>query len=204
MSQNDDQGQRNKRTVRLLAGGGIAMFVFGFSLVPLYGLLCDITGMNRAGKTVFASEEQLQNFRVDTTRTITVEFDATVETDMPWEFKPMTRKMDIHPGQIYEVTYFAKNNSDQAIVGQAIPGVTPWQATDHFNKTECFCFTQQTLQAGEGKEMPLRFVIDPGLPEKYRVVTLSYTFMDTGLAASDKTSAAQRPPTVEIIEDKQT
>ena len=162
--QRDPIERNNKRTGWLLAGGGVAMFAFGFAMVPLYGLLCDITGMNRAGKTVFVSEEQLQNYRVDTERTITVEFDATVEEGMAWEFRPMTRKMKIHPGKIYEVTYFAKNNSEQPVVGQAIPGVTPWQATEHFNKTECFCFKQQTLRAGEGKEMPLRFVIDPGLP----------------------------------------
>ena len=181
----DHMERRNKRTGWTLAAGGIGMFAFGFALVPLYGLVCDIAGINRSGKTNFVSEEQLSNFRVDTDRTITVEFDATVEAGMPWEFRPTVRKMKIHPGKIYEVTYFAQNNSAHAVVGQAIPGVTPWQATEHFNKTECFCFTQQTLQAGEGKEMPLRFVIDPGLPEKYRVVTLSYTFMDTGQVAAN-------------------
>jgi cytochrome c oxidase assembly protein subunit 11 len=175
---------RNKRTGWVLALGGLAMFAFGFALVPLYGLVCDVAGINRSGKTNFVSEAQLGSYRVDTDRTITVEFDATVESGMPWEFRPRVRNMKIHPGQIYEVHYFAQNNSDHAIVGQAIPGVTPWQATEHFNKTECFCFTQQTLQPGEGKDMPLRFVIDPGLPEEFTTVTLSYTFMDTGMAAS--------------------
>lgn len=175
---------RNKRTGWVLALGGLAMFAFGFALVPLYGLVCDVAGINRSGKTNFVSEAQLGSYRVDTDRTITVEFDATVESGMPWEFRPRVRNMKIHPGQIYEVHYFAQNNSDHAIVGQAIPGVTPWQATEHFNKTECFCFTQQTLQPGEGKDMPLRFVIDPGLPEEFTTVTLSYTFMDTGMAES--------------------
>jgi cytochrome c oxidase assembly protein subunit 11 len=175
---------RNKRTGWVLALGGLSMFAFGFALVPLYGLVCDVAGINRSGKTNFVSEAQLGSYRVDTDRTITVEFDATVESGMPWEFRPRVRNMKIHPGQIYEVHYFAQNNSDHAIVGQAIPGVTPWQATEHFNKTECFCFTQQTLQPGEGKDMPLRFVIDPGLPEEFTTVTLSYTFMDTGMAAS--------------------
>mgnify|MGYP001819967356 FL=1 len=175
---------RNKRTGWVLALGGLAMFAFGFALVPLYGLVCDVAGINRSGKTNFVSEAQLGSYPVDTDRTITVEFDATVESGMPWEFRPRVRNMKIHPGQIYEVHYFAQNNSDHAIVGQAIPGVTPWQATEHFNKTECFCFTQQALQPGEGKDMPLRFVIDPGLPEEFTTVTLSYTFMDTGMAES--------------------
>ena len=189
MQNHNTQQHRNKRTGWVLALGGIAMFAFGFALVPLYGLVCDITGINRSGKTNFVSDAQLRSFQVDADRTITVEFDATVESGMPWDFRPLVRKMKIHPGQVYEVHYFARNNSGQPVVGQAVPGVTPWQATEHFNKTECFCFTQQTLQPGEGKEMPLRFVIDPGLPPEYSTVTLSYTFMDTGLAA--RTEAAE-------------
>ena len=184
MHERGSQQERNRRTGWVLALGGVAMFAFGFALVPLYGLVCDIAGINRSGKANFVSDAQLSSFRVDTGRTITVEFDATVESGMPWEFRPLVRKMEIHPGQVYEVQYFAQNNSDHAIVGQAIPGVTPWQATEHFNKTECFCFTQQTLQPGEGREMPLRFVIGPGLPPEYTTITLSYTFLDTGMAAA--------------------
>jgi len=184
MTQPAQQQRRNRRTGWLLAGGGVTMFAFGFALVPIYGLICDVAGINRSGKANFVSEDQLQRFQPDASRTITVEFDATVESGLAWEFRPMVRSMEIHPGKIYEVMYFAQNNSDHAIVGQAIPGVTPWQATEHFNKTECFCFKQQTLQPGEGKEMPLRFVIDAGLPQELTTVTLSYTFMDTGLAKS--------------------
>lgn len=188
MQEHRSQQRRNKRTGWVLGLGGVAMFAFGFALVPLYGLVCDIAGINRSGKANFVSEAQLRSYQVDAGRTITVEFDATVESGMPWEFRPQIRKMEIHPGQVYEVHYFAQNNSDHAVVGQAIPGITPWQATEHFNKTECFCFTQQTLQPGEGKDMPLRFVIDRGLPPEYSTVTLSYTFMDTGLAAGEKDS----------------
>ena len=185
MSGGDEQHRRrNKRTGLTLALAGAGMFVFGFAMVPLYGLVCDVTGINRSGKANFVSEEQLEQYAVDKARTINVEFDANVESGMPWEFRPLVRRMEIRPGQIYDVMYMARNNSDHAIVGQAVPGVTPWQATGHFNKTECFCFRQQTLQPGEEKEMPLRFVIDAGLPEKYTTVTLSYTFMDTGTAAA--------------------
>ena len=179
--------RRNKRTGWVLALGGVGMFTFGFAMVPLYGLICDITGINRSGKANFVSEDQIRSYAIDTERTITVEFDATVESGMPWDFTPLVRKMKIVPGQVYDVKYLARNNSDQAIVGQAVPGVTPWQATQHFNKTECFCFKQQTLQPGEEKEMPLRFVIDAGLPDEYTTVTLSYTFMDTGMAAAGQT-----------------
>lgn len=185
MTSAHEHHRRNRRTGWVLAVGGVVMFAFGFAMVPLYSLVCDITGINRSGKANFVSEQQLQQYPVDSERTITVEFDANVESGMPWDFRPMVHKMKIHPGKVYEVTYYAQNNSDHPIVGQAIPGVTPWQATEHFNKTECFCFRQQTLQPGEGKEMPLRFVIDSALPQDFHTVTLSYTFMDTGLAASD-------------------
>jgi len=184
----EQRQRRNKRTGWALALAGVGMFAFGFALVPLYGLVCDITGINRSGKANFVSEEQLGRYAVDQERTITVEFDATVEAGMPWEFRPLVHKMKVRPGQIYDVKYIARNNSDHAIVGQAVPGITPWQATEHFNKTQCFCFTQQTLQPGEEKEMPLRFVIDAGLPGKYSTVTLSYTFMDTGMAAAGPVS----------------
>jgi len=156
------------------------MFGFGFALVPLYSLICDAAGINRLGNDTgrIAVEEALST-QVDESRWVTVEFDANTEAGMPWEFKPLVHKMKVHPGKIYQVAYYARNNSDKPIIGQAIYGITPWQATEHFNKTECFCFTQQKLEAGEGEEMPLRFVLSPKLPEKYNTITLSYTFMDT-------------------------
>jgi len=112
-------------------------------------------------------------------RSITVQFDSTNNADLPWEFYPLTKTVTVHPGEIKDIVYFAKNKSDKTIVAQAIPGITPWQATAYFNKTECFCFKQQTLKAGESREMPLRFIIDTHLPEDLNTITLSYTFMDT-------------------------
>ena len=156
----------------------IGMFGFGFAMVPLYDLLCSVTGLN-GSTTGRVQDESLLTGRVDLNRTITVEFDATNNADLPWEFYPMVKKVQVHPGEIKEISYFAKNNSDKTIIAQAIPGVTPWQATSHFNKTECFCFAKQKLAPGESKEMPLRFVIDPDLPKEFKTITLSYTFMDT-------------------------
>lgn len=169
---------KNRASARWLFLLVIGMFGFGFAMVPLYDLLCSVTGLN-GSTTGRIQEEQALTRRVDFSRTITVEFDATNNADLPWEFHPMKKKIAVHPGEISEVSYFVRNNSDRAIIAQAIPGVTPWQATEHFNKTECFCFSKQKLEPGESREMPLRFVIDPDLPEGFNTITLSYTFMDT-------------------------
>lgn len=168
----------------LIVGG---MFAFGFAMAPLYQLLCSVTGLNGSNTTGRVKEEIILSAKVDYSRSITVEFDATNNAELPWEFRPLTRKIQVHPGEIKEVSYYAKNNSKHTIIAQAIPGVTPWQATSHFNKTECFCFTQQKLEPGESREMVLRFVIDPALPDQYKTITLSYTFMDTDRSKSKQT-----------------
>ena len=176
-----DKQQNNadkvKVSIRYFTVLVLVMFGFGFAMVPLYDMLCSVTGLN-GSNTGVQDESQLSGV-VDYSRTIRVEFDATNNADLPWEFYPMTKSVDVHPGEVKEVSYYAKNNSSKAIIAQAIPGVTPWQATSHFNKTECFCFTKQKLEAGEGKVMPLRFVISADLPENFTTITLSYTFMDT-------------------------
>ena len=168
--------QKKQRTTWLLALLGCGMFAFSFAMVPLYDVLCDITGLN--GKTG-GRVEIAEVLEPDLDRTVTVEFIASVNQSMPWEFAPVVSRMEVHPGKMYRTSFHAKNRTDRTMVGQAIPSVTPWQATEHFNKTECFCFQQQPLDAGEGKEMELQFVIGSDLPEKYSTVTLSYTFMDT-------------------------
>lgn len=170
--------QQNTKTVRWMFLIVVGMFGFGFAMVPLYDLLCSVTGLN-GSTTGRVQEADLFKAKVDKTRTITVQFDSTKNADLPWDFYPMVKEMKIHPGEVKQVSYFAKNNSDKTIVAQAIPGITPWQATNHFNKTECFCFKKQTLKPGESKEMPLRFVIDTNLPDGLKTITLSYTFMDT-------------------------
>ncbi|MEZ5542256.1 MAG: cytochrome c oxidase assembly protein [Pseudomonadota bacterium] len=170
----DTRNQANRRTVRKLGIVAMLMFGFGFALVPLYDVFCDITGLN--GKTGRIELERSLSSEVDAGRLVTVEFLGRANSDLPWEFRPLVHSVKVHPGEVTEVHYFARNTADHAIVGQAVPSLAPGQAAKYFNKTECFCFTQQTLAAGEAKEMPIRFVVDPALPDKVVRVSLSYTF----------------------------
>ncbi len=148
----------------------VCMFAFGYALVPLYDLFCDITGIG--GKTGRVEQSVAQQEQVITDRWVTVEFTSVSTSGLPWEFKPKVNKLKVHPGEINEIIYFVRNNSSNVIVGQAIPSVTPGLAAKYFNKTECFCFTQQTLQGKEQKDMPVRFIIDPDLPEDMHTITL--------------------------------
>ena len=166
------------RTPFKLALFVIAMFGFGFALVPLYNVFCDITGLN--GKTRVADEAAVMAYEVDTSRQITVEFMTSLNQGLRWEFEPEVPKMKVHPGKVYTVQFFARNLMGEDVVGQAIPSVAPNVASRYFNKTECFCFTQQLFHAGEGRDMPVSFVIDPRLPADVTTVTLSYTFFDAG------------------------
>lgn len=159
----------------------VLMFSFGYALVPLYDLLCDITGLG--GKTGQISSVEAQGYTIDTSRTITVQFSSTLSVDIPWKFAPEMKSIEVHPGQSYIVNYNAENLSSESVVGQAIPSVTPAIASKYFNKTECFCFTQQTMLAKEIKEMPVKFIIDPGLPKDITTVTLGYTFFNSAAYA---------------------
>jgi len=180
----------NKRIVTRLAVVVLAMFGFGFALVPLYDVFCEITGLN--GKTGRIAAEQARAGQVDENRLVTVEFLASVNSDLPWEFRPLVRKVRVHPGEIMEVKYFASNRTGDPVAGQAIPSLAPGLAAKYFNKTECFCFTRQTLGPNEGKEMPLRFVVDPELPEDIRTVSLSYTFYPAQDAAPADTISMEQ------------
>jgi len=177
MSNEEELRRKNRRTVTKLSFVAAAMVGFGFALVPLYDLICDITGLN--GKTGRVEIEQALAAKQDKNRLITIEFDANVSADLPWEFGPKVRRMQVHPGQIGEAVYVARNMSGENITGQAIPSVVPARAAKYFNKTECFCFTQQTFAAGEGRDMPLRFIVDPDLPKDVKTITLSYRFFKT-------------------------
>jgi cytochrome c oxidase assembly protein subunit 11 len=169
-----DVAGANRRIVIRLAVVVCAMFGFGFALVPLYDVFCDITGLN--GKTGRIAAETALGQRVDSGRLVTVEFLATVNSDLPWEFRPLVKRIRVHPGEVTEVKYFARNRVDRQVVGQAVPSLAPGLAAKYFNKTECFCFTRQTLGPRQDREMPLRFVVDPELPDHVRTVSLSYTF----------------------------
>lgn len=163
---------------RALWVAGVA-FVLCFSLVPLYRIACEQLfgiklGGGIAGDAVAAA--------VDTSRWVTVEFDAGVNSGLPWAFRPTQAEMRVHPGQVADTLYYARNEGALAIVGQAVPSVAPSNASAYFNKTECFCFTEQLLEAGEERPMPVRFVVDPDLPASVTRVTLSYTFYKNDLA----------------------
>ena len=176
-----DTAQRshaNRRIVTRLAVVVLAMFGFGFALVPLYDVFCQVTGLN--GKTGRIELEEALSEKVDEQRMVTVEFLATVNSELPWEFRPVVKKVRVHPGAVTEVKYFARNMTDAAVTGQAVPSLAPGQAARYFNKTECFCFTQQTLGPRESRDMPLRFVVDPDLPAEVKTVSLSYTFYQAG------------------------
>lgn len=152
------------------------MFGFGFALVPLYGLLCDLTGFNgtTSGMRLVASVAE----QPDPSRTVTVEFLTTVNGGAPWKFAAETQRMRVHPGQLYTVNFTAANPRDHAVMAQAVPSVAPWNAAKYLKKTECFCFSQQPFAAGEEKLMPVRFMLEPELPADVDTVTLSYTFFD--------------------------
>ena len=164
----------NRRVVRRLLLAAVAMFGFGFALVPLYDVFCDITGIN--GKTGRIEAEAALSQQVDRERTVTVEFLSSVRSDLAWDFKPAVKRVRVHPGEVTEVHYVARNRTGETVAGQAVPSLAPGLAAKYFNKTECFCFTRQTLGPNEEKLMPLRFVVDPELPEEVGTVSLSYTF----------------------------
>ena len=174
MSEQDrPRSATNVRSAYRLALVVVAMFGFGYALVPLYDVICEVTGLG--GRTGVVEAGSLKG-GVDTSREITVQFVSNVASDLPWDFRPRERTLRIHPGQVYETTFYARNRSNEAIMGQAVPSVTPALASKHFNKTECFCFTRQTLDAGEAREMRVRFVVDEAISRKYTTLTLGYTF----------------------------
>ena len=175
----------NIKTALILLCLSLGMFGFGYAMVPLYDVFCDAVGLN--GKTGEISKADAENTERDTARLITVEFDTNVNSQLNWRFRPEQRKMVVHPGEINEALFYAENLSDRTIIGQAIPSVAPFEASVFFNKTECFCFTEQSLGPRESREMPVRFIVDPSLPGKYQFMTLSYTFF---LSPSNKLAAA--------------
>ena len=176
--------QSHRRLTRKLLLVSVAMFACGYALVPLYQVFCELTGIN--GKTGRLDAQAMPATAIDKTRWVTVEFTSTVNQGMPWEFRPAVASMRVHPGEVATTTYVARNTTDEAIVGQAVPSVSPNIAAGHFKKIECFCFTQQTLQAREAKSMPVRFVVQPDLPSDVKTVTLSYTFFNTDKASARK------------------
>ncbi len=155
----------------------VGMFGFGFALVPLYDVFCDLTGIN--GKTGRLDQASAEATQVDESRWVTVEFVANVSSGLPWTFRPDERRIRVHPGEVAETVFFARNTTSVDGVGQAVPSVAPSLAAKYFSKTECFCFSQQPLNAGELKEMPVKFIVDPRLPKDITTITLAYTFFES-------------------------
>lgn len=166
----------NTRLVTRLVLTVVGMFGFGWALVPLYNVFCEWTGLN--GKTGGPYAYEAESAQVDTSRLVTVQFTASNNGGMSWEFRPAQAQVQVHPGQLNEVKFIARNPTGSAMVGQAVPSVSPFRAADYLHKTECFCFTQQKLEAGEEIEMPLLFFVDKALPQDVSKLTLSYTLFD--------------------------
>ena len=164
---------RNAAGMVKMLGIALGAFVFTFSMVPLYRIACEkVFGVRLEKGPVAASTAAGGN----DSRWVTVQFDGGVNSRLPWAFRPEQETLRVHPGQQYEAKFFARNGSDHAIVGNAVPSIAPARASGYFSKTECFCFTAQTLAAGESRDMPVRFIVDPGLPRDVNTITLSYTF----------------------------
>jgi len=170
---------RNKAVLKKLAVLSVLMFGFGYAMVPLYKKICEVTGINQVEK----ADAPLANSQVDRSRLVTMEFDANIRSDLPWQFKPLQGSMKVHPGQLVQVEYEVRNASDRTITGQAIPSYGPQVAAQYFTKLDCFCFTQQNFAPGEVRRMPVVFVIESGLPKDVNTVTLSYTFFKVEGAA---------------------
>ncbi len=165
----------------------VAMFIFAvFIMPPIYDVFCEITGLN--GKT--GDQYQAISAEVDKSRKVKVQFLATNNECMPWQFKPMQSEIYVHPGEEVEVKYFANNPTAENMVAQAVPSVIPFKAAEYFHKTECFCFNNQPLKAGESTEMALRFIVDIGVAKSVNTITLSYTLFDI-TAATTQQSIAQ-------------
>ncbi|WP_371187897.1 cytochrome c oxidase assembly protein [Thalassotalea maritima] len=171
----NDKRQQVNKSVRKLVFTVVAMFAFGFALVPLYDVFCDITGLN--GKTNETAAEVYQD-GIDTSRVVRVQFISRIAKGAPWQFEPEQNFIDVHPGEMKFVKFYAKNQSDKYGVAQAVPSVSPGQAANYFQKIECFCFNQQPLEADNDVWMPLQFYVDPELPEHIEELTLSYTLYD--------------------------
>ena len=167
--------KRNRDTLRKLSIVAVLMFGFGYALVPLYEKICEVTGLNQLVKP-----DTVVNTQVDESRTIVMEFDANSRGDIAWELAPRERKRKIHPGELVHVVFDLKNSADVSVQAQAIPSFGPQRAGLHVKKLECFCFTQQEIRAGESRELPVVFVVEPTIPQDVHTVTLSYTMFEVG------------------------
>ncbi len=164
----------NRIMLKKLLVVALGMFGFGFALVPFYNMICEVAGLRTLWQPGQV-EATTANTQVDLTRMVTVEFDSNTRK-LPWTFKPHASSVQVHPGELTQMVYEVRNTLDEPVTGQAVPSYGPRLAAQYFRKLQCFCFTQQTLAAGEARQMPVVFVIDPNLPKDVNTITLSYTF----------------------------
>ena len=164
----------NRRLAIILAIATLAMFGFGYAMVPLYSVLCKTLGLNGKTDSMVAAQSSV----VDLKRTVTIEFIANTNAGLPWDFYPEVKKVELHPGENKLVKFYAKNNSTQTMTVQAIPSVSPGPVAKYLKKTECFCFTQQTFKSHEGRDMPVLFHLDTDFPKEVNTLTLAYTMFD--------------------------
>ena len=172
MSDLDDPRRNNRKLLGKLLVIVVVMFGFGYGLVPFYDKICEATGLRD-----IAVPDETKNTQIDETRAVRIELDSNVRK-LPWTFRPLEVIVSVHPGEVRQVVYEISNRTDHAMTGQAIPSYGPRDAAQYFRKLECFCFTKQTLQAGETRQMPVVFVVDTSLPKDIATITLSYTFFE--------------------------
>lgn len=178
----DQRRRENRRLLTRLGIAAVAMFGFGFALVPFYEAICEVAGINN-----LLQPDEVASSQVDRSRSVVIEFDTNTH-DLPWRFRPLQRSVEVHPGELVHVAFEVTNTRDVAVTGQAVPSYGPQLAGRYFRKLDCFCFTRQTLAAGEQRVMPVVFVVDGALPAEVRTVTLSYTFFEVA------GTRAQGPP----------
>jgi cytochrome c oxidase assembly protein subunit 11 len=179
-----EQRRANRVLLRKLGIVVVGMFGFGYALVPFYDKICEVTGLRN-----IARADVVANSQVDATRSVRIEFDSNVR-NLPWRFRPIEPVVNVHPGAVTQAEFEVVNTTDRAVTGQAIPSYGPQYAAQYFRKLDCFCFTQQTLQPGESRRMPVVFVIDPAAPRDLATITLSYTFFE--VEGGGKAAAAER------------
>lgn len=179
----------NVQTLGKLALLAVLMFGFGFAMVPIYKKICEVTGVNFLTKVDRSAETFAKNTQVDTSRRITVEFDANHQG--PWRFNPEKRSVEVHPGELVTIGYELVNQQPRSMAGQAIPSYAPQVSAQYFRKLECFCFQQQALEPNEVKRFPVVFVVDPKLPKDVTTITLSYTFFEVGSGVQPQVGATR-------------
>ena len=189
-----EAGRRNLGVLKAAAIVCAGAFLFGFAMVPVYRIVCEhVLGIKLAEGA--ADQSAIAGLVEDTSRSVTVQFVASVNSKLPWTFAPEVTSIEVHPGKLTEAWFDASNAGGEAIVGNAVPSIAPSNASLYFTKTECFCFTEQMLKAGESRRMPVRFFVDPRLPRDVRELTLSYTFYANDVATARLSETGSPSPT---------